>query len=118
MLGEGITGLVPTDSLVALTFASALFAIVLTETMSNTAAANIVIPIIISIAQASGVDPVTPAVTAGLAASVAAILPVSTPPNAIVYASGKVPITVMIKYGILMDILAAIIVPTMVLLLR
>ena len=118
VLGEGITGLVPTDSLVALTFASALFAIVLTETMSNTAAANIVIPIIISIAQASGVDPVTPAVTAGLAASVAAILPVSTPPNAIVYASGKVPITVMIKYGILMDILAAIIVPTMVLLLR
>jgi sodium-dependent dicarboxylate transporter 2/3/5 len=116
-LGSAITGLVPTDSLVTLTFASAIFAIVLTETMSNTAAANITIPIVISIALAANVDPVAPAVTAGLAASIASVLPVSTPPNAIVYASGKIPITTMIKYGILMDILAAIIVPAMVLLL-
>ena len=47
----------------------------------------------------------------------AVVLPVSTPPNAIVYASGRVPLTDMIKYGILMDVLAVILVPTMVLLL-
>ena len=58
-----------------------------------------------------------PAVSAGLAASVAVVLPVSTPPNAIVYASGKVPITQMIKYGILMDVVAVVVVPAMVLLL-
>ena len=117
VVGEGITGLVPTGDLAALTFAAALFTVVLSETMSNTAATNIAIPIVISIAQAAGVDPVIPAVAAGLAASVAVVLPVSTPPNAIVYASGKIPITQMIKYGILMDVIAVIVVPAMVLLL-
>ena len=117
VVGAGITGLVPADSLVALTFAAALFTVVLSETMSNTAATNISVPIVISIAQAAGVDPVVPVVAAGLSASVAAMLPVSTPPNAIVYASGKIPITSMIKYGILMDIVAVVLVPTMVLLL-
>ena len=83
--------------------------------MSNTAATTIAVPIVISIAQASGVDPVQPAVAAALAASVAAVLPVSTPPNAIVYASGRVAVTDMIRYGLLMDVLAVLIVPTMVL---
>ena len=117
VVGEGITGLVPAGDLAALTFAAALFTVVLSETMSNTAATNIAIPIVISIAQAAGVDPIVPAVSAGLAASVAVVLPVSTPPNAIVYASGKIPITSMIKYGILMDVVAVIVVPAMVLLL-
>ena len=117
VVGEGITGLVPTNEVATLTFAAALFTVVLSETMSNTAATNIAIPIVISIAQASGVDPMVPAVAAGFAASVAVILPVSTPPNAIVYASGKVPITQMIKYGILMDVVAVILVPMIVLVL-
>ncbi len=117
VVGEGITGLVPAGDLAALTFSAALFTVVLSETMSNTAATNIAIPIVISIAQAAGVDPIVPAVSAGLAASVAVVLPVSTPPNAIVYASGKIPITSMIKYGILMDVVAVIVVPAMVLLL-
>jgi solute carrier family 13 (sodium-dependent dicarboxylate transporter), member 2/3/5 len=115
VVGEGITGLVATDSLVALTFAATLFSVVLTELMSNTAAANITIPIIIAIAMAAGVDPVAPAVSAALAASLAALLPVSTPPNAIVYSSGRVSITQMIKYGILMDLVAVLLVPPMVL---
>ena len=58
-----------------------------------------------------------PAVAAGLAASVAVVLPVSTPPNAIVYASGRVPIMHMIKYGLLMDAVAVVFVPAMVLIL-
>ena len=115
VVGEGITSLVPTNEVVTLTFAAALFTVVLTETMSNTAATNIAIPIVISIAQAAGVDPMIPAVAAGLAASVAVVLPVSSPPNAIVYASGRVPITQMIKYGILMDLVAVVLVPMMVL---
>jgi len=88
---------------------------VLSEAMSNTAATNIAVPIVISIAQAVGVNPIIPAVASGLAASVAAILPVSTPPNAIVYASGRVSITDMIKYGILMDVTAVTVVPGLVL---
>ena len=116
-VGEGITGFLPTDSVIPLTFAGALFTVVLSEAMSNTAAANIAIPIIISIAQAAGIDPVVPALSAGLAASCAVVLPVSSPPNAIVYSSGRVGISQMIKYGLLMDLVAVTIVPALVLVL-
>ena len=115
-VGEGITGLVPTSDVVALTFAAALFTVVLSEAMSNTAATNISIPIVISIAMASGVNPIIPAIASALAASVADALPVSTPPNAIVYASGRVSITDMIRYGVLMDLIAVTVVPGLALL--
>ena len=117
VVAEGITGLFPISGLWTLTFAAAVFTVVLSEAMSNTAATNIAIPIVISMAQAVGINPIIPAVAAGLAASVAAVLPVSTPPNAIVYASGRVSITDMIKYGVLMDLTAVTVVPTLVLLI-
>ena len=117
VIGQGITGLVSTNSAVPLTFAAALFALVMSETMSNTAATNIAVPIVISIAQAAGVSPIAPAVAASLAASAAVVLPVSTPPNAIVYASGRIPITQMIKYGLILDVVAVVLIPMMVLLL-
>ena len=85
--------------------------------MSNTAATNIAVPIVIAIAQGASVSPIPPAVAAALVASAAVILPVSTPPNAIVYASGRVPITQMIKYGLIVDVVAVVVIPTMVLLL-
>jgi sodium-dependent dicarboxylate transporter 2/3/5 len=113
-LGRGITSVMPTDSVMALAFGGALFGVVLSETMSNTAAANIAVPVIIAIALAAGIDPVAPALSVALATSVADMLPVSTPPNAIVYASGKVPITTMIRYGLVMDTLAVVIVPIVV----
>lgn len=116
-VGQGITGLLPTDGVVPLTFAAALFTVVLSNAMSNTAATNIAVPIIVSIAMAAGVDPVVPAITVGLSASAAMVLPVSTPPNAIVYASGRVPIMLMIRHGLLMNAAAFLIVPTLVLLL-
>ena len=115
VVGEGIIRRVDVSEMAALTFAAAVFTVVLSEAMSNTAATAIAIPIVISIAQAAGVNPMIPAVAAALAASVAAILPVSTPPNAIVYASGRVTITEMIKYGVLMDITAVTLVPVLVL---
>jgi sodium-dependent dicarboxylate transporter 2/3/5 len=110
-LGRALTSLVPTDSVLALAFVGAFFGVILSETMSNTAAANIAIPVIIAIALAAGIDPVAPALSVALATSVADALPVSTPPNAIVYASGKVPITKMIQYGIVMDTMAVVVVP-------
>ena len=117
VMGETITGWLPTESVVPLTFAAALFTVVLSEAMSNTAATTIAVPIVISIAQAADVDPIVPAVAAALSASVAIVLPVSTPPNAIVYSSGRVPLTKMIKYGLAIDAVAVLIVPAMVLLL-
>ncbi len=117
VVGEGITGLLPTDSVVPLTFAASMFTMILSNTMSNTAATNIAIPIVISIAQAAGVDPVAPAIAAALSASAAVVLPVSTPPNAIVYASGRLEITQMMKHGIVINVVAFLLIPTMVLVL-
>ena len=117
VIGERITGLVPTSDVAALTFAAAIFTVLLSETMSNTAATNISVPIVISIALASGVDPIIPSVASALSASVADALPVSTPPNAIVYASGRVSITEMIRYGLLMDLIAVTLVPGLALLI-
>ncbi len=111
VVGEGITGLVPANDVLPITIAATLFTVVLSSTMSNTAAANIAVPIVIAIAVAAGVDPIPPAIAAALGASVAVVLPVSTPPNAIVYASGRIPITKMIQYGLLMGFLAVVLVP-------
>ncbi len=80
----------------------------ISETTSNTASASIVVPIIIPIAAAAGVDPFTPALAATFAASFGFMLPVSTPQNAIVYGSGVVPITKMVRSGIVFDVLGAI----------
>ena len=55
-------------------------------------------------AQAAGVRPIEPALGATLGASMGFMMPVSTPPNAIVYSSGYVPITAMMRYGLLLDV--------------
>ena len=79
-------------------------AIVLSEATSNTAAANMIVPIAIAVSQAAGVPPLQPALGATLGASMGFMMPVSTPPNAIVYSSGFIPITSMMKYGVLLDV--------------
>jgi solute carrier family 13 (sodium-dependent dicarboxylate transporter), member 2/3/5 len=67
-----------------------------------------VVPVMISLAMAPGVNPIPPAIGATLGASWGFMLPVSTPPNAIVYGSGMVPITKMIRAGIFFDILGGL----------
>ena len=57
-----------------------------------------------------GVDPFVPALAATFAASFGFMLPVSTPQNAIVYGSGAVPITRMVRTGFSFDILGAILI--------
>ena len=103
-MGRGITSWLPSQTTVALTMLFTATAIVLSEATSNTAAANMIIPIAIAVAQAAGVDPLQPALGATLGASMGFMMPVSTPPNAIVYSSGFVPITAMMRYGVLLDI--------------
>ena len=67
-------------------------AIVLSEATSNTASANMIVPVAIAVTQAAGVKPIEPALGATLGASMGFMMPISTPPNAIVYSSGHVPI--------------------------
>ena len=94
--------------------ASVIVAIVISETTSNTASANMVFPVVIAISQAQGADPLVPALGATMAASMGFMLPVSTPCNAIVYGSGYVPLMKMVRYGLILDIAGAIVIITFV----
>lgn len=85
--------------------AAIALAIVISELTSNTASATIVVPIAIALAQGAGVNPLGPAVGACLGASYGFMLPVSTPPNALVYGTGMVPILRMVKTGLAFDML-------------
>ena len=103
-LGKSLMNWIPGHGPLSLIVVFTLVSILATEVTSNTAAANIVVPIAIASATASGVSPVGPALGATLGASLAFMLPVSTPPNAIVYSSGHVPITKMIRHGVILDV--------------
>ena len=103
-MGRGITGWLPVRSTLSLTILFTAVAIVMSETTSNTAAANMIVPVAIAVAQASGVDPLEPALAATFGSSMGFMMPVSSPPNAIVYSSGHVAITSMMRHGIVLDI--------------
>ncbi len=109
-IGKGILSLTGAKSLFAITAISILLAIITSELTSNTASANMVIPIMISLSTAAGVNPLIPALGACLGASYGFMLPVSTPPNAIIYGSGYVPITRMIRAGVIFDFLGFLII--------
>jgi sodium-dependent dicarboxylate transporter 2/3/5 len=109
-IGASLLSLTGAHSLWGITALAIILGILMSETTSNTASANMVIPVMIAIADSAGVSPLPPALGACLGASFGFMLPVSTPPNAIVYSSGKIPITKMIKTGIFFDISGFIII--------
>lgn len=104
-IGRGMMEALALHSLWGITALAVFLGIALSELTSNTASANMVIPVAIAIARSAGVSPLPPALGACLGASYGFMLPISTPPNAIVYGSGLVPITRMIRAGILFDVL-------------
>ncbi len=109
-LGDGISSTLGVTSPVGITILAVIVAVLISETTSNTASVGIVVPIIIPIAQSAGVDPVIPALAAVFGASFGFMLPVSTPPNAIVYGSGMVPITKMVRSGAVFDIIGVVLI--------
>ncbi len=82
-----------------------VLALLLSELTSHTAATNMIGPLAIGAALSAGFSPIPVAVGIALSASLGFMLPVSTPPNAIVYASGYIPITKMIKTGAIIDVI-------------
>jgi sodium-dependent dicarboxylate transporter 2/3/5 len=103
-IGRGASQALGADSLWTLTAFAIALGIVLSELTSNTASATMVIPVVIAIAQGAGVSALPPALGACLGASFGFMLPISTPPNAIVYGSGLIPIERMIRAGFLLDL--------------
>jgi sodium-dependent dicarboxylate transporter 2/3/5 len=109
-IGDGLTALLPARTELALTVVFTAVAIALSEATSNTASANMIIPVVIAVAQAAGVAPLRPALGATLGASLGFMLPISTAPNAIVYSSGYVPIGVMMRHGLLLDVVGFVVI--------
>ena len=87
-----------------------VMALLLSELTSHTAATNMIGPLAIGAAVSAGFSPIPVAVGIALSSSLGFMLPVSTPPNAIVYASGYIPITKMIKTGVYIDFIGIAIV--------
>ncbi|MDQ3688382.1 MAG: DASS family sodium-coupled anion symporter, partial [Acidobacteriota bacterium] len=109
-VGRSLTGLLPVSGGLGLLFASVLVAVIVSEATSNTASANMVVPVVIAIARAQGADPLEPALGATMGASLGFMLPVSTPCNAIVYGSGYVPLMRMVRYGIILDVIGVVVI--------
>ena len=91
----------------------ASFIIFLTEFTSNTASAALLVPICISIAQSLGMPEIGLALIIGLGASCAFMLPVATPPNAIVFGSGQVKQSEMVKAGFVLNLVCILVISTM-----
>ena len=82
---------------------SLLFVILLGEFSSNTATAALMVPIFFSIAQEMNLAPAKLVIPIAIAASCGFMLPVATPPNAIVFATGRIPQRQMLKAGAMLD---------------
>ncbi len=87
-----------------------IFSIFLSEVLSNVAQVIILTPVIISLADNLHLNPIYLGIPMTLAASCASMLPMGTPPNAIVFSSGKVPIREMLTTGLVLNLLSIIVI--------
>jgi sodium-dependent dicarboxylate transporter 2/3/5 len=94
------------------------FIVFMSELASNTAIAALLIPVFAGIGTALGMSPATLAITVAAAASCGFMLPVATPPNALVYGTGQVPAGTMLRAGLLLDLFCIAAVAALALLWR
>ncbi|KLV08606.1 MULTISPECIES: SLC13 family permease [Photobacterium] len=112
-LAEGLSGFLDQAGLFFTILVIAGFVVFLTEFASNTASAALLVPVFATVAEALGVSPVILSALIAVAASCAFMLPVATPPNAIVFGSGHIKQSEMMKAGIYLN-LACIVVLTLI----
>src|SRR5699024_4327204 len=103
-IGSQLTGLAGINLFVVILIVSGLV-IFLTEITSNTATASMMYPIMAALAVALGFHPYALMIAAAVAASCAFMLPVATPPNAVVFGSGYLRIPDMAKAGFVLNII-------------
>ncbi len=111
LLGEAMVGAkdIPLFALILLVCLVVTF---MSELTSNTATATLILPVLAAGAEGAGIDPALLMAPATMAASSGFMLPVSTAPNAIVYAYGRFPMTRMVKEGVFLDFVFALIIAT------
>ncbi len=103
-------GFVKDSHPIIIIFVVAFITMMLTELTSNTATTQILLPILASFSVSLTINPIFIMIPATLAASMAYMLPVATPPNAIVFSSGKISVIEMVKTGFVLNILSAILI--------
>ncbi|WP_372999579.1 SLC13 family permease [Marinobacter sp.] len=103
----GVAGTLPTIVMIALVAGIIIF---LTEVTSNTATAAAFLPLLGALALSQGVSPMLLTVPAAIAASCAFMMPVATPPNAIVFSSGHMQISDMIRAGFALNLMGIVVV--------
>jgi len=113
----GLLGVLQGTDIVLIIGAVVLLVIFLTEVTSNTATASLLLPVMAALAAAVEVHPFGLMVAAVIAASFAFMLPVATPPNAIVYGSREVSIQQMAGAGLWLNLLAVVVITGFVCLL-
>jgi solute carrier family 13 (sodium-dependent dicarboxylate transporter), member 2/3/5 len=79
-------------------------AIVLSEATSNTATATLMAPLAGGLAASAGAAPIPAVLGATLGASFGFMMPISTAPNAMAYATGKVSVAQMVRHGVIFDV--------------
>ena len=96
-------------SLVWLVLLLTAFMLFMTEIMSNVALVVIFVPVVFGIADGLGIEPLYLAVPVTLASSCAFMMPISTPPNAVVFSSGYVRIGQMARAGLLLNVVSILV---------
>lgn len=110
VLANGVTALFGNSNWLMIIIATALFIIFLTEFTSNTASSALLVPIFGVVGDALGMPHAMLPLVIGFGASCAYMLPVATPPNAIVYGTGYIRQIEMMKYGACVNLFSIVLI--------
>lgn len=110
ILADTIVNYIGVQHWLVMTLVLTAFIIFLTEFTSNTATAALMTPIFISVAEGLGLPPVSLAAIVACSASCAFMLPIATPPNAIVFSTGYIKQSEMVKVGFILNIISTVVI--------
>lgn len=110
VLGTTVANALAASPIIVVMIAVSGFIIFLTEFASNTASAALLVPVFAAISQQMGLPKEVLVLIIGIGASCAFMLPVATPPNAIVFGTGLIKQTEMIRVGVVLNIICTVIV--------
>lgn len=110
ILGQTVANALSVAPLLVVMIAVSAFIIFLTEFASNTASAALLVPVFAAIAEQMGLPQEVLVLIIGIGASCAFMLPVATPPNAIVFGTGLIKQSEMVRTGLILNLIATLIV--------
>ncbi|HEJ9095921.1 TPA: SLC13 family permease [Serratia odorifera] len=110
VMAQGMASLFGASHWFIIILAVATFIIFLTEFTSNTASAALLVPVFATVAEALGMPSALLTIVIGIGASCAFMLPVATPPNAIVYGTGEIRQREMVRVGFWLNIICVLVV--------